>query len=227
MAPSSQLASTQHLRLREGFSHNKRGKKYDHWVLSASAELAELWLELRAPERAAPNTMGEIQNLVLLALCWACTLSSSTLLTSIGPLTAEQVGAPESLAPLAVACFLFGAAITYAKKRSNPGLSGLLSGLLLTRWGLALHRSVPSAWIFRRCGRRGGFLLGSALIVASGGAGAAGLWLGELWLIYGATLLAGLGQGFGQFYRFAAMEVCPPARKPFAVTLVLSGGVLA
>ena len=54
--------------------------------------------------------MGEIQNLVLLALCWACTLSSSTLLTSIGPLTAEQVGAPESLAPLAVACFLFGAA---------------------------------------------------------------------------------------------------------------------
>ena len=182
------------------------------------AELAELGC---APER--PKTMGEIQNLVLLALCWACTLSSSTLLTSIGPLTAEQVGAPESLAPLAVACFLFGAAITYAKKRSKPGLSGLL----LTRSGLALHRSVPSAWIFRRCGRRGGFLLGSALIVASGGAGAAGLWLGELWLIYGATLLAGFGQGFGQFYRFAAMEVCPPARKPFAVTLVLSGGVLA
>ena len=143
--------------------------------------------------------MGEIQNLVLLALCWACTLSSSTLLTSVGPLTAEQLGAPESLAPLAVACFLFGAAIT----------------------------SVPSAWIFRRCGRCGGFLIGSALIVASGGAGVAGLWLGELWLIYGATLLAGLGQGFGQFYRFAAMEVCTPARKPFAVTLVLSGGVLA
>ena len=86
---------------------------------------------------------------------------------------------------------------------------------------------MPSAWIFRRCGRRGGFLLGSTLIVASGGAGALGLWLGELWLIYGATLLAGFGQGFGQFYRFAAMEVCPPARKPFAVTLVLSGGVLA
>ena len=65
------------------------------------------------------NTMGEIQNLVLLALCWACTLSSSTLLTSIGPLTAEQVGAPESLAPLAVACFLFGAAITYMSTRAR------------------------------------------------------------------------------------------------------------
>ena len=71
------------------------------------------------------NTMGEIQNLVLLALCWACTLSSSTLLTSIGPLTAEQVGAPESLAPLAVACFLFGAAITYANESSNPGPKSL------------------------------------------------------------------------------------------------------
>ena len=67
------------------------------------------------------NTMGEIQNLVLLALCWACTLSSSTLLTSIGPLTAEQLGAPESLAPLAVACFLFGAAIIYANESSTPG----------------------------------------------------------------------------------------------------------
>ncbi len=72
------------------------------------------------------NTMGEIQNLVLLDLCWACTLSSSTLLTSIGPLTAEQVGAPESLAPLAVACFLFGAAITYAQhESSNPGPKSL------------------------------------------------------------------------------------------------------
>ena len=114
--------------------------------------------------------MGEIQNLVLLALCWACTLSSSTLLTSIGPLTAEQVGAPESLAPLAVACFLFGAAITYdnvnesskleRRTRTNKS-SPHAFGPCLT---LALASQVGALGleIFRRCGRRGGFLLSGA-----------------------------------------------------------------
>lgn len=143
--------------------------------------------------------MAELTNLLLLALCWACTLSASTLLTSVGPFAAQQAGASTALAPLAIACFLFGSALT----------------------------SIPSAWVFKRCGRRGGFLLGCALMVVSGATGAIGLQLETLELVYASTFLAGLAQGFGQFYRFAAMEVCTPARKPFAVTLVLSGGVLA
>ena len=143
--------------------------------------------------------MAELANLLLLALCWACTLSASTLLTSVGPFAAEEAGASTALAPLAIACFLFGSALT----------------------------SIPSAWVFKKCGRRGGFLVGCALMVVSGATGAVGLELETLELVYASTFLAGLAQGFGQFYRFAAMEVCSPARKPFAVTLVLSGGVLA
>ena len=143
--------------------------------------------------------MPELTNLLLLALCWACTLSASTLLTSIGPFAAEAAGASTALAPLAIACFLFGAAFA----------------------------SIPSAWIFKRCGRRSGFLIGCAFMVAAGATGAVGLEVETLELVYVSTFLAGLAQGFGQFYRFAAMEVCTPTRKPFAVTLVLSGGVLA
>eukprot|EP00322_Chrysochromulina_rotalis_P014436 CAMPEP_0115827524 /NCGR_PEP_ID=MMETSP0287-20121206/90_1 /TAXON_ID=412157 /ORGANISM="Chrysochromulina rotalis, Strain UIO044" /LENGTH=411 /DNA_ID=CAMNT_0003280687 /DNA_START=11 /DNA_END=1246 /DNA_ORIENTATION=- len=46
-------------------------------------------------------------------------------------------------------------------------------------------------------------------------------------LVFSATFFAGLSQGMGQFYRFAAMEVCAPTNRPVAVTLVLSGGVIA
>ena len=87
--------------------------------------------------------------------------------------------------------------------------------------------SVPSAALFRRCGRRSGFLVGCVLAVASAGLGAAAVLLQEVALVFAACFAAGLAQGLGQFYRFAAMEVCTPSRKPFAVTLVLSGGVIA
>jgi len=45
--------------------------------------------------------------------------------------------------------------------------------------------------------------------------------------LFTACFLAGCSQGIGQFYRFAAMEVCAEGHKSTAVTLVLSGGVLA
>jgi hypothetical protein len=45
--------------------------------------------------------------------------------------------------------------------------------------------------------------------------------------VFVACALIGLAQGLGMFYRFAALEVCQPSRKPLAVTLVLSGGVIA
>ena len=143
--------------------------------------------------------MGELYNLSLLAMCWACTLSASTLLTAVGPLCAQHLGASTSTAPFAVGAFLMGAALI----------------------------SVPSAALFRRCGRRSGFLVGCVLAVASAGLGAAAVLLQEVALVFAACFAAGLAQGLGQFYRFAAMEVCTPSRKPFAVTLVLSGGVIA
>ena len=55
----------------------------------------------------------EAVNLILLALCWACSLTSSTLLTAVGPLAAASTGASDAIAPFAVAAFLLGAAIFY------------------------------------------------------------------------------------------------------------------
>ena len=141
----------------------------------------------------------ECRNLTLLALCWACSLSSSTLLTAVGPLAAQALGASTAHAPFAVAAFLCGAALI----------------------------SIPSAPLFSRFGRQVGFLVGCAFNVVAGIIGILGCTTDTLAFIFAACFLSGLSQGLAQFYRFAAMEVCAPTRKPFAVTLVLSGGVIA
>jgi len=45
--------------------------------------------------------------------------------------------------------------------------------------------------------------------------------------LFVGCFLVGLGQGLGQFYRFAAVEISSGDMKSQAVTYVLSGGVLA
>ncbi|EOD33737.1 hypothetical protein EMIHUDRAFT_229213 [Emiliania huxleyi CCMP1516] len=138
-------------------------------------------------------------NLLLLAACWACALSSSTLLTAVGPLAATATGSSIGAAPLTISTFLAGAALI----------------------------SIPSAALFRHCGRLNGFLIGCGLCVCSGAAGAIGLICNIPSLIFISSFLAGLAQGLSHFYRFAALEVCSPSQRPYAVTLVLSGGVIA
>ena len=139
------------------------------------------------------------RDVLFLALCWACTLSSTTLLITVGPLCARNQGASDAAAPFAVGAFLVGAAVI----------------------------SVPSADLFARYGRRNVFLLGCVFNLVASGLGIAAVLLHNVVLVFCATFSAGLQQGLGQFYRFAAMEVCAPDKKPKAVTLVLTGGVIA
>lgn len=49
----------------------------------------------------------------------------------------------------------------------------------------------------------------------------------SLLLLFVGCFCVGLGQGLGQFYRFAAVEVASEDHKSKAVTYVLTGGVLA
>lgn len=117
----------------------------------------------------------------------------------MGPLAATATGSSIGAAPLTISTFLAGAALI----------------------------SIPSAALFRHCGRLNGFLIGCGLCVCSGVAGAIGLICNIPSLIFISSFLAGLAQGLSHFYRFAALEVCSPSQRPYAVTLVLSGGVIA
>lgn len=136
---------------------------------------------------------------MLLALAWALTLSTSTLLTTVGPLSAKNLGLSDSLAAFTIGIFLIGAALS----------------------------SVPSGWLFRKFGRFWGFTLGCFFQFIGSFLGTIALWSNQsTWLFLGC-LSIGLAQGLGQFYRFSAVEITPPELKTRAVTYVLSGGIIA
>ena len=48
------------------------------------------------------------RDIITLAVCWALTLTTSTLLTTIGPLTAKELGASNTLSPFTIGMFLIG-----------------------------------------------------------------------------------------------------------------------
>jgi MFS family permease len=85
----------------------------------------------------------------------------------------------------------------------------------------------PASHIMARAGRRAGFSIGAALGVAGGAAATLGVVRGSLGLLCAGTALVGGHAGFATFYRFAAAESVPPARRERAVGWVMSAGVLA
>lgn len=138
-------------------------------------------------------------NIILLALAWALTLSTSTLLTTVGPLSASNLDASNSLAAFTIGVFLIGAAVS----------------------------SVPSGWLFRTYGRFWGFTLGCLFQFLGSALGTLALGSGEIVWLYLGCFSIGLAQGLGQFYRFSAVEITPPELKSRAITYVLSGGIIA
>jgi MFS family permease len=81
--------------------------------------------------------------------------------------------------------------------------------------------------LMQKMGRRHvfirGALIGSAgLLIAS-----LGVWMGNFTLFVLASLLIGIHNAIGQFYRFAAAEAVPEEIKARAISLTLAGGVLA
>ena len=143
--------------------------------------------------------MSPYRNIFLLALGWACTLATSTLLTTIGPLAATYLNASETMSPFTIGIFLLGAATS----------------------------SVPSAKLFQNLGRFGGFSVGCLFQIIGSIFGVASMLYGSLMILYLSCFCVGLGQGIGQFYRFCAVEVSPESFKGEAVTYVLSGGIIA
>jgi len=138
-------------------------------------------------------------DIIMLALCWALTLTTSTLLTTIGPLSAQELGASDDFAAFTIGVFLLGAAMS----------------------------SFPSGLLFRHLGRFRGFAVGCLCQMIGSLFGSLAMSLKSVTLLFIGCAFVGLGQGLGQFYRFSAVELCPDNLKSEAVTLVLTGGVLA
>lgn len=107
---------------------------------------------------------------------------------------------------------------------ASPALSTLPLAMQYLSTMLVLY---PVARLISRYGQRPVFC-GGALIGALGLAvAAAGIWLGSFVLFALAGGLIGIFNAVGQYYRFAAAEAVPLEQRSSAISLTLSGGVLA
>eukprot|EP00522_Entomoneis_paludosa_P004769 CAMPEP_0172473932 /NCGR_PEP_ID=MMETSP1065-20121228/69103_1 /TAXON_ID=265537 /ORGANISM="Amphiprora paludosa, Strain CCMP125" /LENGTH=491 /DNA_ID=CAMNT_0013232109 /DNA_START=154 /DNA_END=1629 /DNA_ORIENTATION=+ len=157
---------------------------------------------VQAPSITTPRslTRSEIGNLTLALLAWACTVSNVTLVVGTSGVILIDIGGATNLTSLPLGTFFFGAS--------------------LVSWCV-------TPWLFVQWGRQYGFFLGIAL-------GMVGTVLGMVciavqspaWLVV-AMIFFGMAMGVGFFLRFAAVEVVPPHWQARAVTLVVSGGVIA
>ncbi|TVP47636.1 MAG: MFS transporter [Halomonas sp.] len=136
---------------------------------------------------------------LLLSLCQALLITGNVLLIAVSPL----IGA--SLAPS-------------ASWSTAP---------VATQWLGLMCATIPASLIMAKLGRKRGFVLGN-VVGLIGAVAAVQALIGEhfgLFLL--ATWLIGIGIGFGQLYRFAAVEAAPAKLRDRAIGLVMGGGVLA
>ena len=114
---------------------------------------------------------------------------------------------------------LIGLSLAEDKSLATLPLSLQFLGLMLT--------SLPASMIMGKLGRKQGFIIGS--LFGLGGAILA-LWSilnHHFWGFAVATFLVGIFNGFGTYYRFAAVDVADEANKPKAISYVMAGGVIA
>lgn len=87
--------------------------------------------------------------------------------------------------------------------------------------------TVPAALLMRWIGRRGGFLVGSAIGGTGGLSACLAVLSGHFLLFCLATWVTGFSAAFVQQYRFAAADTASVSFRPKAISWVLAGGVLA
>ena len=119
---------------------------------------------------------------------------------------------------------VLASSVLIGARLASPALSTLPLAVQYLGTLLALY---PMAGLIQRYGH-GPVFCGGALLGALGLAlAAAGIWLGSFLLFALAGGLVGVFNAVGQAYRFAAAEAVPAERRSSAISLTLSGGVLA
>jgi MFS family permease len=87
--------------------------------------------------------------------------------------------------------------------------------------------TIPASLFMQRYGRKLGFSMGSLAGMVGGLVGALGIWMGSFELFLVAGVFWGLFMAVSHYYRFAAADMANSAFRPTAISLVMSGGVIA
>ena len=138
------------------------------------------------------------RNVFVLATCQMLFGSSRTLLIATTPIIALGMGF-KALATMPAALVIVGTAMA----------------------------TMPASMFMRVTGRRLGFMIGAGIGALSGAMVLIAIVNTRFWLLCLAALTYGVFAAFGQYYRFAAADTAPQEFKSKAISLVLTGGVVA
>jgi MFS family permease len=114
------------------------------------------------------------------------------------------------------------------------GLAGLalapykpLATLPVSCWvaGGALATMLASLHM-KRVGRQAGLTMGTLWGIVGALICGGAIYLQSFWLLCFGTLVWGVYNAYGQYYRFAAADASPPDFRPTAISLVLAGGLV-
>ena len=144
------------------------------------------------------NPADARRNVALLAACQAMLFTNNSTLIAINGLAGLSLAPYAALATLPITCWVLGAALS----------------------------TMPASLHMERVGRRAGLTSGILWGVVGALLCGTAIWLQNFWLLCSGTLVWGVYNAYGQYYRFAAADVAGPDFKATAISLVLAGGLV-
>ena len=106
----------------------------------------------------------------------------------------------------------------------NKALATLPTGLQQL---MVMVTAIPASFLMQRVGRRWGFTVGALFGIAGAAVATIGVFQASFVLFCLGTVLTGIYNGFGQFYRFAAVDGSTAEWRSKAISYTLAGGVIA
>lgn len=141
---------------------------------------------------------SEKRNVALLCATQALLFTNNTILIAINGLAGYALASDKSLATLPVTAYVVGAALT----------------------------TLPVSHLMRRFGRVNGFSLGTMIGIIGALVCGYAVYSHSFWTLCLGTLVMGIYNASGQYYRFAAADVASTDFKSKAISLVMAGGLV-
>lgn len=138
------------------------------------------------------------RNVGLLCATQALLFTNNTILISINGLAGYALASDKSLATLPVTAYVVGAALT----------------------------TMPVSQLMRRVGRTNGFSIGTLIGILGALICGLAVYSHDFWMLCAGTLVMGIYNASGQYYRFAAADVASADFKSKAISLVMAGGLV-
>lgn len=87
--------------------------------------------------------------------------------------------------------------------------------------------TIPAALFMKHAGRKAGFIFGALLGMVGAAIAAYSIYIASFWGFAIGSMLVGTYTAFGNYYRFAAVDVAGPENKSKAISYVMAGGLVA